>query len=537
MASSDAKTSGDEKAVSISSPTPEIEPPTSGNLHVVARSDEQPQFNDSQDRIVGFDASLMGARATLSSDEEKKLLRRMDWHLIPLLSVMYMVKTIDFTNVSNARVMDRGTPHNILNELNMSSDAFNFVTTAYYVPYILAETPSNLLIKYYKPSVWQARIMISWGIILLCHAAVTNAGGLYAVRALLGLFEAGLWPGTLLQLCYWYRPDELAPRIVWVTILGNFSSVISGVLAFAFNGVTTGGVSGWKWLIITEGIFTVFLGAFVFFFLPDFPDDAKWMMDREKAFVQARLPINSPRNAEMDFNWREFIDTLKDKKLWLFLLCWAFYTIGVTGLLFYQPTVIANLGFTTLAQSQLLNIPPAIFACLLTVVFGVFADTGRIPQPSIPLFFMVVILACYVVEYTYPSTGGVYAATVIASGFATAWSTMMWPWRVQSTEGATGSAFAIAFANSYGQIGGAVGAQLFNSKYAPRYATSFGIAMGFIGMAIVMNLITWYVTRQVDIDTRKIKRARIAALKNNQAILDDVDIHAGEKGGRQADAR
>lgn len=106
----------------------------------------------------------------------------------------------------------------------------------------------------------------------------------------------------------------------------------------------------------------------------------------------------------------------------------------------------------------------------------------------------------------------------------------MWPWRVQTTEGATGSAFAIAFANSYGQIGGAVGAQLFNSRFAPKYATSFGIAMGFIGLAIVMNLITWYITAQVDIDTRRIKRARIAALNSNLAVLDDVDIHTREKG-------
>ncbi|KAK3688677.1 major facilitator superfamily domain-containing protein [Podospora appendiculata] len=538
MASSGAKTSGDEKVVVLSSPSSgeasppaynsDIEPST-GNLHLVTRSDEQPAFNGSRERITGFDAALMGARATLSSVEEKKLLRRIDWHLIPLLAVMYMVKTVDFTNVANARVMDRGTPQNILTELGISSDAYNFVTTAYYIPYIIAETPSNLLVKYCKPSVWQARIMISWGIVLCCHAAVTNAGGLYAVRALLGLFEAGLWPGILLQMCYWYRPDELAPRIVWVTILGNFSAVVSGLLAFGFNGVNTGGLSGWKWLILTEGIFTIFLGVFIYFYLPDFPDDASWMTDREKAFVKARLPINSPRDGEDDFNWAEFITTLKDKKLWLFLLCWAFYTIGTTGLNFYQPTVIANLGFTSLAQSQLLNIPPAIFACVLTIIFGVFADTGRIPQPSIPLFFMVVILACYVVEYTYPNTGGVYAATLIAGGFSTAWFTMMWPWRVQTTEGATGSAFAIAFANSYGQIGGAVGAQLFNSRFAPRYTTSFGIAMGFIGMAIVMNLITWYVTRQVDIDTRRIKRARIAALKNNQAVLDDVDIHADEK--------
>lgn len=107
--------------------------------------------------------------------------------------------------------------------------------------------------------------------------------------------------------------------------------------------------------------------------------------------------------------------------------------------------------------------------------------------------------------------------------------TMMWPWRVQTTEGATGSAFAIAFANSYGQIGGAVGSQLFNSRYAPHYSTSFGIAMGFVWLAIIMTIVTWCYTWRVDVDTRRLKRIRIAAAKENQAILDDVDIHRGEK--------
>jgi hypothetical protein len=115
------------------------------------------------------------------------------------------------------------------------------------------------------------------------HAAVKNRQELYTVRFFLGLFEAGLWSGMLVQMCYWYRADELAPRIVLLTVLGNFSSVISGVLAFAFNGVTTGGISGWQWyvssktkelskwprLVLSEGIFTICLGVFVFFFCPD----------------------------------------------------------------------------------------------------------------------------------------------------------------------------------------------------------------------------------------------------------------------------
>lgn len=106
---------------------------------------------------------------------------------------------------------------------------------------------------------------------------------------------------------------------------------------------------------------------------------------------------------------------------------------------------------------------------------------------------------------------------------------MMWPWRIQMIEGATGSAFAIAFANSYGQIGGAVGAQLFNSRYAPHYKTSFAIGMGLLGVSIIFALVTWYFTASIDVETRRIKRARIAASKQNQTVLDDVDLHAADK--------
>ncbi|KAL4889660.1 pantothenate transporter [Aspergillus ambiguus] len=505
-------------------------PPRGGPaVHYVKRAENDPLPEYKEELIPGYNANLMGARATLSSDEEKKLLRRIDWHLLPLLAVMYLLKTVDYTNVANARIMDKGTPRNIMNELKMTSDQYNLVTTLYYIPYIVAEAPSNLLLKGVRPSVWQARIMISWGAVLCCHAAVTNRQGLYAVRFFLGLFEAGLWPGILLQLCYWYRPDEIAPRVVLVTLLGNFSTLVSGLLAFAFNGVVAGGLSGWKWLVLTEGIFTVLLGIAVYLFLPDFPSTASWLTEKEKAFAQARLPSQSPRAAESNFDLRELITTLKNKRLWLFLLCWAFFTVGTTGLQFYEPTVISNLGFASMGKTQLLNIPSAIFAVILTIVFGILADTGRIPQPAIPLGFMIVIEACYGVLYVFPSNGGVYAATILAVGSSNAWYTMMWPWRVQTTEGATGSAFAIAFANSYGQIGGAVGSQLFNSRYAPRYTTSFGIAMGFVGMAIIMNLVTWGFTWKVDVDTRRLKRIRMAAAKQNHAVLDDVDIHAGER--------
>lgn len=156
----------------------------------------------SDSSIEGYDAERMAARTLLSADEEKKLLRKIDWHLMTLCSIMFLLKNIDADNVSNARVMNKGSPTNIMNQLGMSSNEYNMVTTLYYIPYIVAEAPSNLLIKRLLPSRWQSRIMITWGIALACHAAVTNKEGLYVTRFFLGLVSVSrkYWVNSCLHV-------------------------------------------------------------------------------------------------------------------------------------------------------------------------------------------------------------------------------------------------------------------------------------------------------------------------------------------------
>ncbi|KAI0096211.1 major facilitator superfamily domain-containing protein [Nemania sp. FL0031] len=465
----------------------------------------------------------MQARTALTAEEERKLIRRIDWHLMPLCSLMFLFKNLDVDNVSNARIMNRGTSQNILNQLNLTSDEFALVTVLYYIPYIVGEAPSNLLLKRFSPSRWQSRIMITWGIVLALHVPVTNKAGLYAVRFFLGLAEAGMFPGVILQMTYWYRPDEMSLRLLYFYICGNLSGIFSGLLAFAFDTVSgAGGLSGWQWLFLVEAIGTILAGIAIWFLLPDFPETASWLTDKEKAFVQARLPENAPRAAEQDFNAGEIWSSLKDKRLWLFTLIWALFTVGTSGVRFYQPTVIANLGFTTIAQAQLLNLPISVVGLLVIFVTGHFADNGRLPRPLYPLTFLIIIIAAYAVLIVFPSNGGVYAATLIANAVTAAWYPMMWPWRVQTTSRATGSAFSIGFVNSYGQIGGAIGPQIFRSAYAPKYTVSFGVAAGLVGACAITTAVTWWVTRQTESDTRKLKRARIAASKHGEAILNDV---------------
>lgn len=158
----------------------------------------------------------------------------------------------------------------------------------------------------------------------------------------------------------------------------------------------------------------------------------------------------------------------------------------------------------------------------MIAVTGFFADRGFLPRPVYPLTLHVIILACYGVLVAYPSSAAVYVATLIGNAVTAAWYPLMWPWRVQTTSRATGSAFSIGFVNSYGQIGGAIGPQIFRSKYAPRYRQSFGAAMACVGTCALVTLATWWITRQTERDTRRLKRARVHAESEGLAVLDDV---------------
>ncbi|OKP10894.1 hypothetical protein PENSUB_3714 [Penicillium subrubescens] len=197
---------------------------------------------------------------------------------------------------------------------------------------------------------------------------------------------------------------------------------------------------------------------------------------------------------------REVIASLKDIRLWLFTFIWATFTVGTNGVTFYQSTVIANLGFTSIAAAQLLNIPITVCGLLFIAATGITADRSRIPRPLYPLFFLIVIISCYGVFVAYPSNGAVYAVTLIGNALTAGWYPVM----------------------CYGQIGGAIGPQLFRSQYAPHYTVPFSVAMGLVGLCAILTLVTWWVTWDTERDTRRLKLAKIAAEKRGETILEDV---------------
>ncbi|KAJ0306612.1 hypothetical protein COL516b_004405 [Colletotrichum fioriniae] len=444
----------------------------------------------------------MKDRALLSAEEEKKLLRRVDFRLMILCAVIFMIKNVDSNNVANARIMNKGTPRNIMTQLKMTADDYNWVSTIYNIPFMICEIPTNMVVKKMLPSRFQSRIMA----------------------------ESGMFPGIILQMSYWYRADEMTPRLLIFYSFEFFANIVSAVLAYGFSGMNgRHGLSGWQWFFLVEGVITIGFGVLLLFIFPDFPAQAKWLTDKEKRFLQARLPPNAPRSSESNFKASEIWDTMKDQRLWWFAFIWATKTIGSTGLSFYLPTIVASLGLASIAESQLLTIPSSVLAIILIAVSGYLTNSLAVPYPLVALVYLVSNLACYGVMVAYPNNGGVYAATLIAAGVSLAWFATMWPWRLQTTFRATGSAFAIAWVNALGGIGTIVGPQIFRSKYAPEYTVSFAVAMGMTGACILAICWTWWITRETERQTRHLRKKRLAAHKTNEVILDDVDIDADFK--------
>ncbi|KAI1338567.1 putative pantothenate transporter [Xylariaceae sp. FL0016] len=425
-------------------------------FHYIRRGEDGP-VEDEDPSSADLYFERRRALAALTADGERKLRYRIDWHLMPLCALLYMI-------------------------LGITLDEYSLITVLYTVPYILAEVPSNLLFKRMTPSRWQARIMFTWGIITACHAAITIISGLYVARFFLGLAEAGMFPGIILHMTYWYRPDKMLVRLIYLYGAGQVSSILSVLLAYAFDNVSgERRLSGWQWLFLVEGILTIVIS-----------------------------------------------------RLWLFTLNWALFNTVVAGVTFYQSAIIADLGFTDVATAQLLNDPIAIAAIALIAVTGVIADRGRLPRPILPLCCVVVVIACYAVFIVYPNIGGVYAVTLLSNACTRAWFPLMWPWRAQTTSRATGSAFSIGFVNSYGQLGDAIGPQRFQDRYAPRYRASFWAASGLVAACALTMAYTWWVTRHTEGDTREIKRARREAGRRGEAVLEDVvdrDLRHAERAG------
>lgn len=416
--------------------------------------------------------------ASFDEKRTKKLLRKLDWHLVPFLALLYLLSFLDRTNIGNARLAK------IEEDLGMKGLDYNVALAVFFPWYVAAEVPSNLMMKKTRPSLWLAIIMMAWGITMTLMGLVTSYAGLLACRMALGVAEGGLFPGVTFYITMWYRRHECGLRMAIFFSAATLAGAFGGLLA---RGITemdgVGGKPGWAWIFILEGLATIIIACIAFWAINDYPETAKFLTTEERTEVHRRLKADRTSLAD-EYDIKYFFHAVKDWKIYIHMLI----TIGIYTPLYsfslFLPTIVKNMGYTN-NESQLMTVPPYVFACICTITAGYLAD--RTKQRGI---FMISACLCSIVGFTMlistHKPGVQYLGTFLAAGGIYPNVPMGVAWNGNNIGGSTKRGVGIAMHVGFGNLGGTIAAFAYRKTDAPRYFSGHGLLIATTSMSLAL---------------------------------------------------
>jgi ACS family tartrate transporter-like MFS transporter len=382
----------------------------------------------------------------MTGNPAENAVRKAARRLIPFLIVCYAVNFLDRVNVGFAALA--------MNEdLGFSPEVFGFGAGIFFVGYILCEVPSNLALQKFGARIWIARIMISWGLVATAMGFITGAASFYALRFLLGVAEAGFFPGIILYLTYWFPREERARIVSLFMTAVPFATVIGGPLSGALLGLDgLGGIAGWRWLFIIEGLPAVVLGFVALRVLTDRPRDAEWLEPEERRALEEHLEREARETRIHGYaGLGEALTNPRVIQLGLLYFC---LVVGLYGIAFWMPQVLQTFELSNLAIGFLAAIPYLI-AAIGMVIAGRNSDrTGeRIWHVALPLFVSGAAFA-------WSANAGTLSLIMVALSLATlgiyAAIGTFWTLPTSILTG-SGAAAGLALVNSIGNCGGLAG--------------------------------------------------------------------------------
>ncbi|KAF7917591.1 hypothetical protein EAE99_009257 [Botrytis elliptica] len=416
------------------------------------------------------------------SDEEKaaidrKLVRKLDWTLIPWLCVLYLLAFLDRSNIGNAKIDGLQKDLN-----NMSTGDYNAALSIFFVAYALFEPVTNVMLKRFRPSIFVPVIIIAWGLCMTFMGFVTNWSGLMAARFFLGLAEAGLFPGISYYLSCWYKRSEFGVRIAIFFSAAAVSGSFGGLLAAAIVKMDgLGGLHGWAWIFILEGIVTVLAGIASFWLVYDFPEKARFLCEADRNRVIRRLQANGQAAGHEDFSTEIIWQAFKDYKTWLAMTIYSGCCVSLYAFSLFLPTIITQLGYTT-TKAQLLSVPPYVAAAILTVVIGFIADrTGQRGLCNITVSSLAIVGFSMLLASEQP--GVKYAGTFLgALGIYPCVANTI-SWISNNIEGSYKRGVVLGMMIGWGNICGIISSNIYFQK--PRYITGHTVVISFLSLFLL----------------------------------------------------
>jgi D-galactonate transporter len=284
-------------------------------------------------------AGVVTANQIPASAELEAAYSKITWRLIPFLAILWILAWLDRVNIGFAKLQ-------MLDDLKFSEAIYGLGAGIFFLGYFFFEVPSNLLLEKMGAKKTIMRITIGWGITSIAMMFVKTPAMFYFLRFLLGVFEAGFYPGIILYLTYWYPTVRRAKAFGMFMSASAFAGVIGGPLAGAIMGNLGGvnGWSGWQWLFLIEGIPSVIAGIVTFFYLTDKPEQANWLTAEERRLVHQDLAKDAQHLGHREHS---IMAGLKDRRVWLLVLIYFCLLCANSTLTFFAPSIIREVGFTT----------------------------------------------------------------------------------------------------------------------------------------------------------------------------------------------
>jgi len=386
---------------------------------------------------------------------ERALYNRIFWRIVPFLFLCYVVAFLDRVNVGFAKLQMAG-------QLGFSDAVYGFGAGIFFVGYFIFEVPSNLILQKVGAKFWIARIMVTWGVISACMMLVETEFWFYALRFLLGVAEAGFFPGVILYLTYWFPAPQrcrmIALFMTAIAISNVFGSPLSGAIMQFLDGFN--GWQGWQWLFLLEGIPSILVGVLVLILLDDGPRQAKWLSEPERELVLRHLAEDEAAKSAAGLRHR-FSDVFRDHRVWALSFFYLCTVVGFYAVNFWMPTIIQELGANPndYFQVGLLSMVPWGGAAVIMVLVGSHSDRRRerfwhtvVPALAASAGMLGLALAGQAPLLS------LCCLLLITSGLLSA-IVVMWSLPAAFLTG-TAAAAGIAWINSIGNLGGFFGPEL-----------------------------------------------------------------------------
>jgi len=414
---------------------------------------------------------------------EQRAIRKATWRIIPFLILLYFVAFLDRINVGFAALT-------MNKDVGLTSEMFGLGAGIFFLGYFLFEVPSTVILHKVGARFWIGRVMITWGLVSIAMAFIQGPISFYVLRFLLGLAEAGFFPGVILYLSYWFparhRSEVTAMFMAAAPVAGFIGSPVSGAL-MQLNGLL--GLQGWQWLFVVEGVPALLLGFITLRFLTDRPADATWLTADERDWLSSAIQEeqSAVRGSRIHSAWRALADWgVLALSLAYFGTSAGLYTIG-----FWAPMIVKSLGFSVLKVSLLVAIPNFI-AVVGMIVWSRNSDrTGERYWHAAIACLLAAIGMAVVARFGSSAFLAIAGLSLTAFGVSAA-KPPLWSLPTMFFTG-TAAAASIGLINSLGTLGGFVGPYLIGSTNTS--GGNFTRGLYLVGGTLIVSAVTIVILR------------------------------------------